>query len=291
MERIVEFTEKRYLLATRFNKVLTKKQVLILGGNWNSKFDSSTLIGNKVHLYEYLFFLLKGVDKSLYLKAISMLDNLTPPVDYKGKVLQVWIGKASSRAKSKIRRAKKVELEKVRRERDLKRRVANQATRARVIGVPYIISLLPEDMQNQYNLKEIQKKSNLCTDDEAAMVYRLIKHTGYAIRVAKKGKATINKKSDTGKSTQQVYVIRAKGSNSLKIGISDNPLKRMSEIQTGNHETLELSMVMTPISTTASSIEKFLHKHFKKQKLRGEWFKDITNSEIIAAVGNKAIPN
>ena len=65
-----------------------------------------------------------------------------------------------------------------------------------------------------------------------------------------------------------IYLIKCDTTNSCKIGYSDNPLKRLGTLQTGNPYPLEL------ISTIEGDLlkEKELHQRFSHLKLQGEWF-------------------
>lgn len=65
----------------------------------------------------------------------------------------------------------------------------------------------------------------------------------------------------------------------LKIGWSTDPEKRLSELQTGNAETL----VIHAIFPGSQAIERGLHELFADQRLRGEWFRNDRN-EIVETV-------
>jgi predicted GIY-YIG superfamily endonuclease len=70
-----------------------------------------------------------------------------------------------------------------------------------------------------------------------------------------------------------VYLIKAGQTNNYKIGISDNPQSRLSNIQTSHYE--KLSIVKSVEYSTrfiALSVEEFLHKKYKKFNTVGEWF-------------------
>ena len=70
-----------------------------------------------------------------------------------------------------------------------------------------------------------------------------------------------------------VYLIEA--GNIYKIGFSNNPEKRLYQIQTSNpHQCKILFKIADPLG----SLEKDLHKQFAKLRLNGEWF---TKSDLI----------
>ncbi len=54
----------------------------------------------------------------------------------------------------------------------------------------------------------------------------------------------------------------------IKIGKTDNPEKRRKELQTANHEKLEL----LHYTTGGRALEKHLHEKFKKYNKSSEWF-------------------
>lgn len=74
-----------------------------------------------------------------------------------------------------------------------------------------------------------------------------------------------------------IYLIR--GGAFYKIGIADNPQKRLKELQTGNAERLELVRAVACLD--AKNAERFLHSHFRRKQRVGEWFfltdRDITS--------------
>lgn len=76
---------------------------------------------------------------------------------------------------------------------------------------------------------------------------------------------------------KQLYVIRAESTNLFKIGISENPSKRIRELQTGS--AYNLSILFTIETKHASKLEKTLHRVYSNNKkidednlAFGEWF-------------------
>ena len=65
-----------------------------------------------------------------------------------------------------------------------------------------------------------------------------------------------------------VYFIRNVKTGSYKIGLSDNPSQRLSELQVGNEDELVLELVLPGDQRT----EKFLHATCDAKRIRGEWF-------------------
>ncbi len=61
----------------------------------------------------------------------------------------------------------------------------------------------------------------------------------------------------------------------IKIGKTDDVVKRLSELQTGN--PFKLSIILTIMLKTiedAFSLENALHRKFKDYQLEGEWFEE-----------------
>lgn len=61
-----------------------------------------------------------------------------------------------------------------------------------------------------------------------------------------------------------------KSGNFYKIGVADNPAKRVKELQTGNPE-IALIYESAKISN-AYQVESQLHKMFRMHRITGEWF-------------------
>jgi len=73
-----------------------------------------------------------------------------------------------------------------------------------------------------------------------------------------------------------VYIIKCcNGKNyPIKIGVADNPEKRLSELQTGSPYGLALiSKFEMPSREAAYNLECWLHKRFKSARMSGEWFR------------------
>jgi hypothetical protein len=70
--------------------------------------------------------------------------------------------------------------------------------------------------------------------------------------------------------TQGVYFIQCTKTKAVKIGISNNPLRRLSALQTGYpFDLILLRVIKTP---APRKLEKLLHKKMEDFHLRGEWF-------------------
>jgi hypothetical protein len=87
-----------------------------------------------------------------------------------------------------------------------------------------------------------------------------------------------------------VYLINELDTNNYKIGISKKPAndQRIKNLQTGNRN--ELIVIFEIKSNCYTTLEKTLHRAFKYNHLRGEWFElinpDVIISEIIKINNN-----
>ena len=73
----------------------------------------------------------------------------------------------------------------------------------------------------------------------------------------------------------ELYFILDTQSNSIKIGVSKDVKRRLSQLQTSNASPLLLVGRMQ----NRIGLEKNLHEKFKKYRLKGEWFS--TNASLI----------
>jgi hypothetical protein len=80
-------------------------------------------------------------------------------------------------------------------------------------------------------------------------------------------------KKQTEIKPQYIYLIQKNTEAIYKIGISDNPLERVKQLQTGNNARLHLIKVF-PVAN-ARATEKRLHRllMFHRCSPSGEWFK------------------
>lgn len=68
-----------------------------------------------------------------------------------------------------------------------------------------------------------------------------------------------------------VYILAVQESNLYKIGITKDLKKRLSQLQTSN--PYEFYLINFFITTRNKELENLLHKAFKKNKYKREWFK------------------
>lgn len=78
---------------------------------------------------------------------------------------------------------------------------------------------------------------------------------------------------------QYVYIIENVDNGAIKIGVGNNPEKRLKQLQTGSVSELEL-VYTSYLCSNAFEIEKIVHKKFEKYHIRGEWYKLSKNTVI-----------
>jgi hypothetical protein len=67
-----------------------------------------------------------------------------------------------------------------------------------------------------------------------------------------------------------VYLFRRTGTDEYKIGISNDPQRRVLEARTNSKDRLQIVHVIA--TDDPEDIEGLLHRRFKVNRIRGEWF-------------------
>jgi hypothetical protein len=65
-----------------------------------------------------------------------------------------------------------------------------------------------------------------------------------------------------------IYVIKAVGTQYVKIGRAADPIRRLKQMQTG----VPMQLVLLAVSDWPSAREKVIHVALKPYHVRGEWF-------------------
>lgn len=80
-----------------------------------------------------------------------------------------------------------------------------------------------------------------------------------------------------------VYFIANHEDGTVKIGYSDDPQRRLSDLQMGNHSRLEILATVPG----GQDVEQMLHERFADSRIDGEWF-DLSGNlrEFIQRVRN-----
>lgn len=81
-----------------------------------------------------------------------------------------------------------------------------------------------------------------------------------------------------------VYVIKG-DHDRVKIGMTDRPMKRLAELQTGNPFALRFAFV-GEVDNVASDIEVYAHDKLDAHRESGEWFNVPVEAAIAAVMGS-----
>lgn len=81
-----------------------------------------------------------------------------------------------------------------------------------------------------------------------------------------------------------IYVIRAIGTNRVKVGWSTDVSARMKSLKTASPYPLEL---VTTLETDEESLERLLHKGLRNYRVHGEWF-ELPEKTLNALIENDA---
>ena len=76
-----------------------------------------------------------------------------------------------------------------------------------------------------------------------------------------------------------VYLISDSNTYNYKIGISNNPEKRIKELQTGNENKLKI--IHKVLCENYKNVETALHNQYSFLKVNGEWF-ELSNDDVIS---------
>ena len=79
---------------------------------------------------------------------------------------------------------------------------------------------------------------------------------------------------------QFVYVIENSDNGAIKIGVANDPEKRLAQLQTGSVSELCL-VYQSYICSNAFNIESQVHQHFRDKHIRGEWYA-VSKDDVIA---------
>jgi hypothetical protein len=89
-------------------------------------------------------------------------------------------------------------------------------------------------------------------------------------------------KTRTIDGTAYVYVLGPSDAPQ-KVGIANNPRRRLGELQNGNHLPLRLADFHAVASDQAAAVEEYAHYLLRDAHLRGEWF-DTSPQAASAAI-------
>ncbi len=95
-------------------------------------------------------------------------------------------------------------------------------------------------------------------------------------RVYKEGNLAENVVYDVANDELGLYIVRSLGTSNFKIGVTQNLKQRVSNIQTGNPNQIEIYNYYR--TDKAWILERYLHKKYKQYNIGGEWYELDFNS-------------
>jgi hypothetical protein len=81
--------------------------------------------------------------------------------------------------------------------------------------------------------------------------------------------------------TSFIYVIAPHDSEKVKIGISDQPIRRLKQLQTGHPEILHIHHTEPVNRKDRAVLERLIHKQNGHLRLKGEWFAMTVKDAIL----------
>ncbi|HHG3258807.1 TPA: GIY-YIG nuclease family protein [Vibrio parahaemolyticus] len=292
MNRLIKLTDERLTKAKTPKGGYCKAQLQVLGIDWPApKGWKKDITGTKVTLRRFIAFV-KASKNKLYLDEIeSLLPTLNPPVIDLTKDTTV-IEPPPTLKKGKLSKKE------IKRESTAIKRAQQQAdreARIRAFGIQKSIQLVIHKANKSLRPDEIRFFNSLKSQDEYTIdsqnirhLYNVMKKYGIILAYRPNGSVTpsgFTKISSTWKA-QFLYVIRDTVSNDCKIGVSKNPKSRKLALQTSNPNRLKISLVYKT-NKNAVTLERSLHKFFRKRRKHGEWFKNLSDEEITRCIGNR----
>ena len=247
------------------------------------------LIGSEVTLRTFITFVKAGKNKLYLAQILDSLDTLNPPL------IEPLDDNIESSMLITPKRLNKKEFKKERFAQ--KRAERNYEKEQRIVeyGVHASINLIFEKAgssiyySDRKFLNEILNiSSQKIPSCDVLRLYGILKKHGIILSRRITGQITpsgITKISEIRK-TQFLYIIREKNGKYLKIGVSKDPSSRKKALQTSNPNILVVQMVFIT-NENAVKLEKSLHRFFHKERKKGEWFENITDQEIIKAIGSR----
>lgn len=78
---------------------------------------------------------------------------------------------------------------------------------------------------------------------------------------------------------RHLYILQSQGTGAIKIGRSDDPERRLGEVQTGCPYRLRIILVAKDMGYREKSVHRAMRRHRTRQA-DGEWFHEIGMGEI-----------
>lgn len=89
---------------------------------------------------------------------------------------------------------------------------------------------------------------------------------------------------------QHLYIIQSKRTGALKIGRSDDPDRRLRQLQTGCPYTLKVILVMPDGGRLEGGVHKTMQRHRTRHTAGGEWFAESGLGDVPINVWAHAQP-
>ena len=77
-----------------------------------------------------------------------------------------------------------------------------------------------------------------------------------------------------------IYVIASDRDGPVKVGVSNDPAKRLAQLQTGHDKLLQLFAAEECLASHALALETVIHRQLGYLRLVGEWFSLDVDSAI-----------
>lgn len=89
---------------------------------------------------------------------------------------------------------------------------------------------------------------------------------------------------------RHLYIIQSKTTGSIKIGRSDDPDRRLKQLQTGSPYTLRIILVMKNEGDRESRLHRHMANHRTRHTHGGEWFDESGMGDIPDEVWTSMAP-
>jgi len=90
-------------------------------------------------------------------------------------------------------------------------------------------------------------------------------------------------------SGKDLYIIQSRVTGAVKVGRSDDPERRLSQLQTGSAHTLKIILTLTDGGSLERSVHGCLRK-YKTRNMSGEWFHEEALGSVPDPIWEKAHP-
>jgi hypothetical protein len=89
---------------------------------------------------------------------------------------------------------------------------------------------------------------------------------------------------------QHLYIIQSRTTGAVKVGRSDDPDRRLRQLQTGCPHTLKVILVMPNGGVREVSVHHAMRAHRTRHSTGGEWFAESGLGDVPIIVWEHALP-